>query len=316
VLNLKNIILIWIVLLLSLEMQATFIRSFVIPTIQEKNGLIVPFTLNGGLIIIQAKINDSIGNFIIDTGADGLVLNSQHFSGMRDDSRGYYGVSGRGKKLTVSYKNDILIDGLIFDNVNADVVDLSSIELKKGLKILGLIGYELLKEFEIMFNYRGRFIALSRVDNRGNVIDPMPFILDKKDSLAFTMGNFIPVIDVTVNNIRKKFGIDSGAEINLLDLKKSKDIMTQFNPMGIIKLTGSDGKVSEVLAGRMYRLVILEIYRCASMATVLINMDNLNKIYKSNLDGILGFEFLSPWLFSINYKKQKLYLHQLKVINP
>jgi hypothetical protein len=92
--------------------------------------------------------------------------------------------------------------------------------------------------------------------------------------------------------------------------------MTQFNPMGIIKLTGSDGKVSEVLAGRMYRLVILEIYRCASMATVLINMDNLNKIYKSNLDGILGFEFLSPWLFSINYKKQKLYLHQLKVINP
>ena len=303
-------------MLLSLEMQATFIRSFVIPTIQEKNGLIVPFTLNGGLIIIQAKINDSIGNFIIDTGADGLVLNSQHFSGMRDDSRGYYGVSGRGKKLTVSYKNDILIDGLIFDNVNADVVDLSSIELKKGLKILGLIGYELLKEFEIMFNYRGRFIALSRVDNRGNVIDPMPFILDKKDSLAFTMGNFIPVIDVTVNNIRKKFGIDSGAEINLLDLKKSKDIMTQFNPMGIIKLTGSDGKVSEVLAGRMYRLVILEIYRCASMATVLINMDNLNKIYKSNLDGILGFEFLSPWLFSINYKKQKLYLHQLKVINP
>lgn len=297
-------------------MQATFIRSFVIPTIQEKNGLIVPFTLNGGLIIIQAKINDSIGNFIIDTGAEGLVLNSQHFSGMKDDTRGYYGVTGRGQTLTVSYKNKILIDGLKFDNVNADVVDLSSIELKKGLKVLGLIGYELLKEFEIMFNYRGRFIALSRVDNRGNVIDPMPFILDKKDSLAFTMGNFIPVIDVTVNNVRKKFGIDSGAEINLLDLKKSKDIMTQFNPMGIIKLTGSDGKVSEVLAGRMYRVAILEIYRCASMATVLINMDNLNKIYKSNLDGILGFEFLSPWLFSINYKKQKLYLHQLKVINP
>lgn len=297
-------------------MQATFIRSFVIPTIQEKNGFIIPFTLNGGLIIIQAKINDSIGNFIIDTGAEGLVLNSQHFSGMRDDTRGYYGVSGRGKKLTVSYKNEILIDGLKFDNVNADVVDLSSIELKKGLKVLGLIGYELLKEFEIMFNYRGRFIALSRVDNRGNVIDPMPFILDKKDSLAFTMGNFIPVIDVTVNNVRKKFGIDSGAEINLLDLKRSKDIMTQFNPMGIIKLTGSDGRVSEVLAGRMYRVAILETYRCASMATILVNMDNLNKIYKSNLDGILGFEFLAPWLFSINYKKQKLYLHQLKVINP
>ena len=38
--------------------------------------------------------------------------------------------------------------------------------------------------------------------------------------------------------------------------------------------------------------------------------------YNVDLDGILGFEFLSPLLFSINYKKQKLYLHQLKVINP
>jgi hypothetical protein len=52
------------------------------------------------------------------------------------------------------------------------------------------------------------------------------------------------------------------------------------------------------------------------MGTVLMNMDNLNKIYRTNLDGILGFEFLSPWLFSINYKKQMLYLHPLKVVVP
>ncbi len=297
-------------------MHANHIKSFAIPVMQVKNGYIVPFTLNGGLIIIQAKINDSIGNFIIDTGAEGLVLNSQHFKGVIDDSRGYYGLSGRGKALTVRYNNNILVDDLDFRDVNADVVNLSSIELKKDIKILGLIGYDLLKDFEIMFNYRGRFISLSRVDGKGNVIDPMPFILDKKDSLPFTLGNFIPVIDVTVNGVKKKFGIDSGAEINLLDLKRSKDIMTQFNPIRTIRLSGSDGKESEVLAGRLYRVAILEIYRCATMATVLMSMENLNRIYKTNLDGILGFEFLSPWLFSINYKKQKLYLHQLKLINP
>ncbi|HMR89553.1 MAG TPA: aspartyl protease family protein [Saprospiraceae bacterium] len=312
----KKIAVFCFILFLYLKIQATSIRSFVIPTIQEKSSLIVPFTLNGGLIIIQAKINDSIGNFVIDTGAGGLVLNSQHFKGVRDDSRGYYGLSGRGKALTVSYDNAVKVNDLEFNNVDADVVDLSSIELKKGLKILGLIGFNLLKDYEIMFNYRGRFIALSAVDNKGNVIDPMPYILNKKDSLSFVFGNFIPVIDVTVNGVKKKFGIDSGAEINLLDLKRSKDIMSQFTPIRTISLTGSDGKDSEVIAGRLYRVAILEVYRCATMATVLMNMENLNKIYQSNLDGILGFEFLSPWLFSINYKKQKLYLHQLKVINP
>lgn len=292
------------------------VHSFVIPLSQDKSGFIVPFSLNGGLIIIQAKINDSIGNFVIDTGAEGLVLNSKHFEGVRDDSRGYYGVSGRGPALTVNYNNSVVIEELNFRNISADIVDLSSIELNKSIKISGLIGFSLLQGFEIMFNYRGRYISLSRTDRYGNVIDPMPFILDKRDSLSFTLGNFIPVIDVKINGIKKKFGIDSGAEINLLDLKSSKDIMTEFDPVRTIRLAGSDGKVSEVLAGRLYRVTLLENYRYASMATVLMNMSNLNKIYETKLDGILGFEFLSPWLFSINYKKQKLYLHQLKVVSP
>ena len=297
-------------------MHAVDVRTFAIPVVREKSGYIVPFTLNGGLIIIQARINDSIGNFIIDTGAEGLVLNSKHFKGSIDESRGYYGVSGRGRTLNVRQNNNVLVEGLDFRDIKADVVDLSFLELKKETKILGLIGYNLLKDFEIMFNYRGRFISLSRLDSKGNVIDPMPFILDKKDSLSFTLGNFIPVIDVTVNGIKKKFGIDSGAEANLLDLKRSKDIMTQFSPIRTIRLTGSDGNDNEVLAGRLYRVAISDLYRCASMATVLMNMGSLNRIYKVDLDGILGFEFLSPWLFSINYKKQQLYLHQLKVINP
>jgi len=216
----------------------------------------------------------------------------------------------------ISYNHTLDIDQLHYTKIQADVVNLSTIELNKDIKILGLFGYSLLRDFEIMLNYRGRFIALSRLDVYGNVIDPMPFILDKKDSLSFSLGNFIPVIDVMINGVKKKFGIDSGAEINLLDLKKSKDIRDQFHPIKTIRLTGSDGKVSDVLAGRLYKLSVLEKYRCASMATVLVNMDNLNKIYASDLDGILGFEFLSPWLVSINYKKQQLYLHQLKVINP
>ncbi len=312
----RKIALVCFILLYLLQLNATHIRSFIIPSVQDKSGFIVPFTLNGGLIIIKAKINDSIGNFVIDTGADGLVLNSKHFKGIQDDTRRYYGVSGRGTALTVSNNNAITVEQLDFQDITADVVDLSAIELKKDIKVLGLIGYDMLKEFEIMFNYRGRFISLSKVDDKGNVIDPMPFILDKRDSLPFALANFIPVIEVRINGIIKYFGIDTGAEVNLMDLKKSKDIMTQFTPIRTIRLTGSDGRESEVLAGRLYRLVILENYRCASMATVLMNMDNLNSIYQSKLDGILGFEFLSPWLFSINYKKQKLYLHQLKVTNP
>lgn len=303
-------------LLLVFQMQARDTFTFSIPVTDGQNGYIVPFTLKGGLMIVEAKINDSIGNFVIDTGAEGLVLNSRHFRGTADESRRFYGVSGRGKSLRVSKNNRMLVDAVVYENLSADVIDLSSIENQKSIKIAGLIGFSLLKDFEIMFNYRERYLSLSRLDENGQVIDPMPFMKKKVDSLVFVFGNFIPVIEATVNGIPKKFGIDTGAEINLLDLKRSKDIMSMFLPMRTISLAGSDNTESEVLAGRLLRVAILEKYRCAPMGTILVSMENLNAIYQTNLDGILGFEFLSPWLFSINYKKQVLYLHPLNAFVP
>jgi hypothetical protein len=166
-----------------------------IPVNGSQNGYIVPFTLNGGLIIVQARVNDSLVNFVIDTGAEGLVLNSRHFRGTEDGLRQFCGVSGRGESLRVSKNNRMLVDALVYENLSADVIDLSSIENQKSIKIAGLIGFSLLKEFEVMFNYRERFISLFRVDDKGNVIDPMPFMKNKADSLFFVFGNFIPVID-------------------------------------------------------------------------------------------------------------------------
>lgn len=300
----------------ALHLQARDTFTFCIPLAASQNGYIVPFTLNGGLIIVQAKINDSLGNFVVDSGAEGLVLNSRQFTGSEDGSRRFYGVSGRGKSLRVSQNNRVEVDAIVFENMVADIIDLTAIENKKSVRIAGLIGFNLLKDFEIMFNYRERYLSLSRLDENGQVIDPMPFMKKKVDSLVFVFGNFIPVIEATVNGIPKKFGIDTGAEINLLDLKRSKDIMSMFLPMRTISLAGSDNTESEVLAGRLLRVAILEKYRCAPMGTILVSMENLNAIYQTNLDGILGFEFLSPWLFSINYKKQVLYLHPLNAFVP
>lgn len=272
--------------------------------------------MDGGLIIIEACINNSTGNFVLDTGAEGLVLNSKYYTGTIDESRKFYGIAGRGTGLGVTRKNKLLVEALEFRNITADVVNLSSIEDRKSIKISGLIGYNLLKDFEIMINYRERFLYLSALDKYGNISGYSPFQKDKVDSLDFVMGNFIPVIEVEVNGVKKRFGLDSGAEVNLLDLKRSKDVRSEFAPIRTIRITGSDNKETEVIAGRMKKVVLLEKYKCAPMATVLVNMENLDKIYNTRLDGILGYEFLGPWRISINYKKQRLYLHALNVLLP
>ena len=309
----------WLILLsfkVFSTLGALHVSSFSLPLLQNTSGSILPFTLHGGLIIIQAKVNDSIGNFVLDTGAEGLVLNQKYFSGTMDESRRYYGVGGQGEGLFSSLDNRLSVEALEFNNLKADVVDLSAIEKSKMIRISGLLGFYLLKDYEIMFNYRERYLAFSTLDAKGRLLDPLPFTQDKVDSVSFFLGKIIPVIEVEVNGIRKRFGLDSGAEINLLDLKRSKNIMAEFVPMRTIRMAGADNEEKEVLAGRLRKVALLGKYRCAPMSTVLVNMSYLDKIYGVDLDGILGYEFLAPWRISINYKKQRLYLHKMNTPLP
>ena len=285
--------------------------------LNEINSVIIPFESYGGLIVIKASINgEEEGNFILDSGANGLVINSKYFKYDQRIEGLAYGVTGQVKDSGEKRLDSLMVDELYFDNVTAQTVDLNHIEVKKKLRLLGLVGYEVLKDFEIQLNYQERFITLSRLNYTGEIIDVLAHIKDKVDSFAFQMGNHIPIIDVTINGKRKRMGLDTGAEYNLLDIRRNKDVMTEFNLIRKLNIGGAGDESEEALAGKLYRLVLGKKYKCGAQSTVLIDMSNLHKIYGVNLDGIVGFEFLSPWIFSINYKKKMLYLHKLKFVKP
>ena len=283
----------------------------------QANTVIVPFEILDGLIIIKAKINsEEAGNFVLDTGANGLVLNAAYFQADRDSKKTGYGISGKVANIGESEIDSLALDELNFYNVTAETINLNQIEAKKKIKIQGLIGYDVLKAYEIMFNYQERYLTFSRVDENGSIIDVMPHTTEKIDSINFTLANHLPVIEVKVNNKVKKMGLDTGAEFNLLALKRNKDIMSEFSIRKKLKIGGADNREREVLAGRLYRVKLGERHQCAGMATVLVNFTYFDQIYNQKLDGMLGFEFFAPWLISINYQKKTLYLHQLKFVKP
>lgn len=286
--------------------------SFIAP-----NSVIIPFDANGGLILVQANVNGIPGVFILDTGAEGLVLNSNYFSpeSLIANSNAF-GVGGAVSKVGEYGVDTMLLDELYFQKIKAQTIDLSQLESDKKDKISGLIGFDILKDFEIMIQYKMRYLTLSRVTETGQIMDPLPHTMEKVDSFAFQLGNFIPIIKVTIEGNSYKMGIDSGSEVNLLNIKGRRKWLKNFKILKKVKILGANGGSTEVLAGRMSRIVLGTKYKCASMATVLTNMDYLNKIYDTRLDGVLGYEFLAPWIFSINYKKKKLFLHKLKYYKP
>ncbi|WP_235297238.1 aspartyl protease family protein [Portibacter marinus] len=306
----KNI---WIIILTLFVFRLSAIELiFTDAIIQGSKSTIVPFKYYQSLIILNVKIQDQEGSFILDTGANGLVLNSKYFEADRLSSNSAYGLNGEISEVGRSKVREMMIDEIMFSNISAENIDLREIEEKKKLKILGLIGYNVIKDYEVMLNYRERYVTFSKLDKRGHIIEILDHTREKLDSFDFDIANFIPVIEVSINGKMKRMGIDTGAEINVIDNRRNRNILENFKVINRINIAGADGRSRQAIAGILFRVKLGNDYRCASMATMMTNMDSLNEIYGSTLDGIFGHSFLAPWIFSINYKKKRIYIHRIK----
>lgn len=281
------------------------------------NSIIVPFVFNGGLVIVKARVEEMEGNFVLDTGASGLILNERYFTADQElvNLQGM-GLGGATSPIGELEVDSLELEELSFQRVKAQTLDLTPIEQSKKSRILGLIGYDILKDFEILFDYRQRILTFSKTDQDGNILTVLPHTLNKADSLSFRLANFIPLIEVEVNGKKKMMGMDTGAEYNLLNIKRCKDVLSAFAIKKTIEVASPGGKKIEALVGKLARVILKDKYRCGTMSTVLTNLKDLETIYACKLDGILGYDFFATWLVSINYKKQVLYLHPFNSTKP
>jgi hypothetical protein len=267
----------------------------------------IPFQLVGRLIMVKGQIGEVVGNFVVDTGADKLVLNEKYFDGdFRQSGVVAIGMAGSIGAISIKKVDSIGIEQLRWYNLRADLVDLSNIEANKSTAITGLIGYEVLKDYEILFDYNQKQLVLTALDEYGNTLEPMPYGETPYDSLEVKLQGHILCFNAQLEEETIWVGLDSGAELNLLDRKVNRKVLDYFKVIKRTKLVGAGGKSIEVLAGKVIRLRAGNI-PCSPMNTLLTSLDELNSLYKTRIKGILGYEFFGPKRIAINYKQQKLY---------
>ena len=275
--------------------------------VNDVNTIYIPFSFVGQLIAVQARVDSLEGNFIVDTGAERLVLNSHYFSGI--SGRGNIAAAGNtGFISDVQWEivDSLQISQLVIPNLLAHLVDLHHIELKKNARVLGILGYKVFEEFELFLDYPNRILVLSRVHKDGSRKDRDGFREIPNDSMSFTLRKHLINVQATVNSVKLRMILDSGAELNLLDRRVNRKVLDQFSILKRISLSGAGRREVEVLAG------VLKEVKCgnqltASMNTLLTSMDEINDAFGTSAHGVLGFEFLSPRRTLINYQKQKLY---------
>lgn len=273
-----------------------------------ENTIRIPFKLADHLIIVKAKANNRVGNFIIDTGAETLILNKVHFNNFHQHrSRRTSGVSSSVDNVFMTKLNKFFINTFNIENINSDIVDLSHIEKSKRVEILGIIGYQVIKEYEIFIDFYLKQITLFKTDKNGNRIDKEILLEKIVDSIPFNLKKHTIVINGYVNNEKLNFGLDSGAEINQLNTTVSKKVRQNFRIVKRVHIIGVGKRKREVIAGKLYGVKFTKKTYSGMMRTLLTNLSGMKDSYGTNLDGILGYEFLAMKRLIINYKKQKLY---------
>ncbi len=257
------------------------------------------FELASGMVIVKAAINGRVGDFILDTGSPGIVLNSH-----TDEIQNSCAAAGVGGQMTIgTVEVENFEWGIIRkEKMQGFVLDVSHLEAACGREIMGLIGFDVLKNYELFFDYKNKTV---KVFNAGEIESLTNLKVVK--SIPFTLLGHVPVISTKVGGKRAYLGLDSGAEVNLLDsrffdkidLKSLTDIEQEF-------LTGLDNQKHPVMAADIETTQVRR-HCLPEMRYVFTDLDMLAAHFGSPLDGLLGFPFFKNQVISINYKKKKIY---------
>ncbi len=269
----------------------------------------IPFKLVDHLIVIEAELLDQQGKFIIDTGSETLILNSVHF---KNGLSLYSGKETSGVMNTIENPvekrlKEFMLHDILVENKMSDVINLSHIETSKKIHLLGIIGYNILKDYEVFIDMHLNQITLSRVNNEGEKLDNSIYLETVIDTINFKLKKHTIVLEAYVNDEKVTFGLDTAAEYNQLNKRIGKKVLKYFYPSNRILLSGASGKQMEVMAGKLYRVKLSNTIYFAPMETMLTNLIQMNDVFGTNLDGVLGYEFFRQQRTIINYQKEQLY---------
>lgn len=280
----------------------------------EGDEVVLPFSMAGRLILLEAKVDTLVGNFILDTGAPFLVLNKSWFRGYGTAAMVQAGgITGGASEVMTTMVGQVQLGNVSYLRVEADVIELGHIEKSRGVPIFGLLGLNLFKSFEVFIDYDKQQLKLYRLDKKGKKL--APFFKKPLGQMPFYLYNNTILMDGTLNSIPMRFCLDTGAEVNVLHNRLPKKAMeaVQINSRSV--LSGTSNRKIEVLRGNMERIHVGK-FHCPMMPTLITHLGNMSRAYNLRIDGMLGYDFLSFAPVSINFVTKEITFWELEETQP
>jgi len=268
----------------------------------------VPFTLAENLIVVNAQINGIFGNYLVDTGAQTIVLNRARFaSGDIDtvtmDHAPPSGVGGAMQDVKAAVDLQLDWGAIQIGDLRGLVTDLAHLENSLGLPVMGIIGFNVLERFQIHFDYAAGELTLYSLDDANR-----PLVQSELGEPAqitqFEMASHIPVFPVRIGGFELRMGLDSGAGGAMLFKRWQTSLAGQYEFVERTELHGGDRNVQLGDVVRIDNMQLQDI-DYADM-TFRFNDIAAHSGQTLPIDGLLGYEFLKARPTAINFRKREL----------
>jgi len=269
--------------------------------LQKTDSVVIPLKRAGRLFLIEATVDDEPGNLVFDTGANGLVLNSTYFRNhIKSGGATSSGITGSVGTVEQVSVGQLEFADVRYTKLTADVANLGHIENRRGAKIIGLIGFSLLRSVEVIIDPKRGELRLYKVDKSGKRVNSSSAQF-RPDYTQKIEGNS-NILFLTGNVAGKilNFCFDTGAETNAISSDLNKKVMSTISITRRAALKGAGAAGSEVLFGRMNDFSIGN-RKIVDMETVITNLDALSEAYGTHIDGMLGSSFLEHGVFCVNF---------------
>jgi predicted aspartyl protease len=269
-------------------------------------GVTIPLKRAGQLFLLEGTIDNISGNFILDTGASGLVLNTTYFRNAIavDDEEGG-GVTGSTAAVARINVKHLIVSDMSYSNVSADVTPLGHLETRRGIKILGLFGMSLLKNLEMVIDLRNNELQIYKLDKNGSRLTP-PSPAMKYDIIQ-KIEEFrnILFVKAVIGGRVLDFCLDTGAESNVLSIDAHKKVMETVTIKRRSGLNGVGENRGEVLYGTLNDFS-LGNRQMIPMETIVCSLTAMSRKYGYPIDGMLGYDFFAKGKIYLNLVKKEM----------
>jgi hypothetical protein len=263
--------------------------------------------LTGGVVLLTAAIDnrrDSL-HFILDTGSGGISLDSSTVEKLNIETvasdRTIRGIAGI-KTVRFANNHTLHFQGLSVDSLNFHINDYDILSGVYGVKIDGIIGYSLLRQFLVGIDYETNTLA---------IYSPGDFKYPKGGWIMRPAIAGLPMQYAYVGDARTvlaRFFIDTGAGLNLLlnneFLKDSSLLGSRVRRYPTVA-EGLGGKTTMDMA--LLKSFRLGPFKFRNIPVYLFD-DDFGVTSYPNLAGLVGNDLLRRFNVFINYPRSEIYL--------